>query len=78
MGCSPVSPKGQKGHSVIDLVPDEWRGRALGTYHAAVGIAVLPASLVFGAIYHNAGAEPAFILGAPLALGAIVMLPRHQ
>ncbi len=63
---------------VIDLVPDEWRGRALGTYQAAIGIAVLPASLVFGAIYQNAGAKPAFMLGAVLALGAIVMLPRHH
>jgi MFS family permease len=63
---------------VIDLVPDEWRGRALGTYQAAIGTALLPASLVFGAIYQNAGAKPAFMLGAVLALGAMVMLPRHQ
>lgn len=25
---------------VIDLVPDEWRGRGLGAYQAAVGIAM--------------------------------------
>jgi len=61
---------------VIDLVPDDWRGRALGTYQAAVGIAMLPASLVFGAVYQHAGARPAFILGAILALGATAILPR--
>ena len=61
---------------VIDLVPDDWRGRALGTYQAAIGIAMLPASLVFGAVYQHAGAKPAFILGALLALGATTILPR--
>ena len=53
---------------VIDLVPDEWRGRALGAYRAAVGIAMLSASMAFGVIYEYAGAKPAFILGAVLAL----------
>jgi MFS family permease len=63
---------------VIDLVPEEWRGRALGAYQATVGIALLPASLVFGTIYQHIGATPAFTLGAMLALAAVFILPRAR
>jgi len=66
--------EGSERALVIDLVSDEWRGRALGAFQAATGIALLPASIVFGAIYQHAGAKPAFILGAMLALIAIVVL----
>ena len=59
---------------VIDLVSEEWRGRALGAFQAVTGIALLPASVIFGAIYQHAGAKPAFMLGAVLALVAIVVL----
>jgi MFS family permease len=59
----------------IDLVPNEWRGRALGAYQAATGIALLPASVAFGVIYKHAGSRPPFILGAVLALTAILILP---
>jgi MFS family permease len=62
---------------VIDLVPNEWRGRALGAYQAATGIALLPASIAFGVIYNRFGAKPAFILGGVLALAAILILPRQ-
>ena len=63
---------------VIDLVPDEWRGRALGAYQAASGIALLPASIAFGVIYKHFGAGPAFILGSVLALSAIlIFLPQR-
>jgi MFS family permease len=62
---------------VIDLVPNEWRGRALGAYQAATGIALLPANVVFGVIYKHAGSRPAFILGGVLALAAILILPAR-
>lgn len=63
---------------VIDLVPDEWRGRALGAYQAANGIALLPASIAFGVIYKHLGARPAFVLGSVLALSAImIFLPER-
>lgn len=61
---------------VIDLVPEEWRGRALGAYQATVGIGLLPASLAFGMIYQHMGATAAFTLGATLALAAVFILPR--
>jgi MFS family permease len=36
---------------VADLSPPELRGRAYGALHAVTGLAVLPANLVFGALY---------------------------
>lgn len=63
---------------VIDLVPDEWRGRALGVYQAASGVALLPASIGFGVIYKHFGARPAFIVGSVLALSAVlIFLPQR-
>jgi MFS family permease len=62
---------------VVDLVRDEWRGRALGAYHAVVGIASLPASLMFGVVYQSGGAPAAFAMGAALAIVAAILLPRH-
>jgi hypothetical protein len=47
---------------------------AYGWYHFAVGIATLPASLVFGWIYETYGAIWAFAWGASLAMVAAVML----
>jgi len=61
---------------VVDLVPPDWRGRALGGYHAAVGAAELPASVVFGVVYQHAGPVAAFSMGAALAIIAAAILPR--
>jgi MFS family permease len=62
---------------IVDLVAPEWRGRALGAYHAAVGLAALPASAAFGAVYKFAGPHVAFSIGAGLAACAALVLPRH-
>jgi MFS family permease len=51
------------------------RGRAFGAYHAAVGVAALPASLAFGLIWTRAGAPVAFLVSAGLALSAALLLP---
>src|SRR5579862_4544938 len=69
--------EGTEKAMVVDLVEPQWRGRALGGYHAAVGVASLPASLIFGAIYQAAGPTFAFSTGAGLALIAIFLLPRR-
>jgi MFS family permease len=63
---------------VIDLVPGEWRGRALGWYQAVIGIGLLPASVIFGLLYQHCGARYAFTMGAILALLAILLLPRQH
>jgi MFS family permease len=61
---------------IVDLVAPEWRGRALGAYHATVGLAALPASAAFGAVYKFAGPHVAFGIGAGLAACAALVLPR--
>lgn len=68
--------EGAERAMVIDLVSDDWRGRALGAYQAATGIALLPASIIFGVLYQKFGASAAFTFGAALALVAIVTLPH--
>lgn len=57
---------------VADLVPADRRGAAFGWYNLALGIAALPASLLFGAIWDRAGAPVAFGFGAAMALIAAV------
>lgn len=57
---------------VADLVPAARRGTAYGWYHFAIGIAALPASLIFGMIWDRAGATAAFTVGASIAVAAAV------
>jgi len=60
---------------IVDLVPEDWRGRALGTYNAVIGLATLPASVIFGVLYQTLGFRVAFGTGAALAILASVILP---
>jgi MFS family permease len=60
---------------IVDLVPEDWRGRALGTYNAVIGLATLPASVIFGVLYQTLGSRVAFGTGAALAILASVILP---
>lgn len=53
---------------VADLAPPSRRGAAFGWFNAAVGIAALPASIVFGLVWDAYGAEAAFGMGASIAL----------
>lgn len=60
---------------VADLVPEDLRGTAFGTYHFVVAVGALPASLAMGALYQWVGPLAAFGTGAALAcLGALVLL----
>ncbi len=59
---------------VADLVPRKQLGKAYGLYHGAVGIAALPASLVFGLFWASLGPTAAFSIGAALALAAFIIL----
>lgn len=59
---------------VADLAPAHLRGTAMGFYHGTIGIAALPASLLFGALWYFFGAHIAFGVGAGLALGASALL----
>jgi MFS family permease len=59
---------------VANLVGGERKGLAYGWYNCAVGIATLPSSLIFGALYQLFGALAAFGGGAALALVAALLL----
>ncbi len=59
---------------VAGLVGDERKGLAYGWYNFALGIATLPASLIFGGLYQSYGSVMAFSWGTALALVAAVIL----
>jgi MFS family permease len=59
---------------IADLVPDTQRGTAYGLYNAAVGITVLPASLIAGLLWQGAGTWTGFGASAPFLFGAVMAL----
>jgi MFS family permease len=64
---------------VANLVAPERRGLAYGWFNCAIGIATLPASLIFGVLYGSFGESGplvAFGSGAALALTAALLLSR--
>jgi MFS family permease len=66
--------EGTERAMVADLVPERLRGRAFGAFHAAIGLAALPASLFFGILWKAIGPRGAFLVGAALALAATAAL----
>ncbi len=62
------------GRAIVSgLIDAPRRGTALGIYHAVTGIALLPASLVFGYLNQHFGSSLAFTYGGALALAAAVL-----
>lgn len=59
---------------VVDLVPTELRGTALGGYTFAIGLAALPASLVAGVLWDQVSPAAPFVLSAVLMAGAALAL----
>lgn len=65
---------------VADIVPEEVRGTAYGTYNAVLGLLDLPASVIAGVLWQGAGSwtgfgpRAPFLFGAGMALLAAVML----
>jgi MFS family permease len=65
---------------VADLVPEDVRGTAYGTYNAVIGFLAIPSSLIAGVLWQGAfswkgfGAPAPFIFGAVLALSAAVWM----
>lgn len=59
-----------------DLVPRDRRGTAFGWLNASIGLAALPASALFGLVWHWQGHGVAFGLGAGLAVVAVLALFR--
>jgi MFS family permease len=59
---------------VADLAPKRLRAEAFGWYSGAIGLASLPASLLFGVLWSFWSPTVAFVVGAALALIAGFML----
>ncbi len=73
---------------VADLVPENLRGTAYGTYNAVIGILAFPASLIAGLLWQGAGTwkgfgpSAPFLFGGTLALTAALLMafwrPHHS
>ncbi len=59
---------------VADFVPVERRGAAYGLYNAAIGITVLPASVIAGVLWQGFGSWTGFGASAPFYFGAVLAL----
>lgn len=59
---------------VAALAGHQRKGLAYGWFNFAIGVATLPASMIFGAIYQYAGVLAAFGWGAALALASSILL----
>ena len=59
---------------VADLVPENMRGTAYGTYHAVIGLLAFPASFIAGVLWQGLGAWQGFGPSAPFLFGGILAL----
>jgi MFS family permease len=59
---------------VADLVPEDLRGTAYGTYNAVIGLLAFPASLFAGILWQGAGAWKGFGPSAPFLFGGTLAL----
>lgn len=59
---------------VADIVPRENIGTAFGFYNLSLGIATLPASVIFGLIWKTYSFRAAFLTGAIISIAASIML----
>jgi len=59
---------------VVDVVPVDLRGTALGTFHTAVGLVMLPGGIIAGLLWDWYGPWATFSFGAVAALVAAVFL----
>jgi MFS family permease len=59
---------------VADIVPEELRGTAYGTYNAILGILDFPASVIAGILWHGLGTWPGLGASAPFCFGGSMAL----
>jgi MFS family permease len=59
---------------VSDLSPKNKRGTAMGIYQTAIGLAILPASIIAGTLWDLIGASAPFIYAAVISITSSIML----
>jgi len=73
-GLFMAATEGVEKALVADLAPPERRGTAFGWFNLIAGIMLLPASLIFGALYQAVGPLSAFAFSAACAGVAALLL----
>lgn len=67
---------------IIDMVPSEKRGTAIGLYYTATGLLALVSSIIAGLLWDKIGVRAPFLFGSAAAILAAVMmmamLPKHN
>jgi MFS family permease len=67
---------------VVDMVPPEKRGTAIGLYYTATGLLALASSIIAGLLWDMVGVSAPFLFGSATALVAAVMmiawLPKYN
>ena len=74
-GIFMAATEGVEKALVADLAPPALRGTAFGWFNLTTGLLLLPASLLFGALYQGGGALVAFGFSAACAGSAAFLLP---
>jgi MFS family permease len=69
-----AATEGAERALIADLAGERTRGRAFGVFHACVGLAALPASILFGLWWKLFGPRAAFLIGAAISLAATAAL----
>ena len=59
---------------VVDVVPEDLRGAALGAFHTGIGLVMLPGGIIAGLLYDSLGPTPMFLYGAVLAIVSMALL----
>ena len=59
---------------VADLVPEDLRGTAYGTYNAVIGLLAFPSSFIAGLLWQEISPAAPFYFGGGLAILAVVLL----
>ncbi len=73
-GLFMAATEGVEKALVADLAPPERRGTAFGWFNLTAGIMLLPASVIFGALYQAFSPFAAFAFSAGCSLGAALLL----
>jgi MFS family permease len=73
-GIFMAATEGVEKALVADLAPKALLGTAYGWFNLTAGLLLLPASLIFGELYQQAGALAAFAFSAACALAAAALL----
>jgi len=74
LGLYMAATEGAERALIADLVPRASLGSAYGWYYLVKGLLLLPASAVFGWIWHTSSATAAFLASASLVAAATVLL----